>query len=115
MASEALKITNELREKYLAMLVDFFEKQGDDTCVISSGAFMLPCVDSIGNDRWVRIVVEVPSKANEEDGTDGYSLRDAYKLKVENKAKKAEDSKKKAEADKAKREAKKLKAESSAD
>ena len=103
MASEALKITNELREKYLKKLVDFFESQNDETCIISSGSFMVPCVDSLGDDRWIRIAVEVPKKASEEDGTDGYSLRDAYNLKKQSNAEKAEARKKKVAEAKAKK------------
>ena len=55
---------------------------------------MIPAVDSEGEDRWVKFSVIIPKDADEESGTDGYSLAREYDLKLEaaaaRKAKQAE-------------------------
>lgn len=100
-------ITDMMRAQFTADLAEFLEqKYGCDVCKTAAGTLMIPCVDSEGNDRWLKYSVIVPKDASEEDGTDGYSLAREYDLKVaaaeDRKAKAAE----KAAAAKAKREAK---------
>ena len=100
-------LTDMMRAQFTTDLAEFLEqKYGCDVCKTAAGTLMIPCVDSEGNDRWLKYSVIVPKEATEEDGTDGYSLAQEYNLKVaaatERKAKAAE----KAAAAKAKKESK---------
>ena len=44
---------------------------------------MIPTVDGAGEDRWVKFSIIIPKDANEEDGTDGYSLAQEYQMKLD--------------------------------
>jgi predicted Zn-dependent protease len=67
---------------------------------------MFPTVDAAGEDRWVKVSVIIPKDANEEDGTDGYSLAREYQLKVDAAEERARKAKEKAETARAKAAAK---------
>ena len=87
-------IDDMMRASYLKDLVEFLdEKYGCDVCQTAAGTVMIPCLDSTGEERWVKFSVIVPKDASEEAGTDGYSLEREYRLKldaaVERKAKAA--------------------------
>ena len=92
-------ITDELRAKYTADLATFLaEKYDTDVCQTAAGTLMIPVVDSNGDDRWVKFSIIIPKLADEAEGTDGYSLAQEYKLKLDSKvAKKAEAERKSAE------------------
>lgn len=109
MAVSAKVITDNLRDRFVEKIADFF---WDETEVLqtASGTLYLPTLDETGAERWIKISVIVP-KASEEEGTDGYSLAAEYKAKLAEKAeKKAKAEKEKAAKiakDAARREAKK--------
>ena len=104
-------LDNELREKVLNMVMDFFGAKGEDIMQTNSNECAFPCVDSDGNDKWIQIVVKVPTGGRDEDGYDGYGVAESYQLKLkekEEKKKEAEEKKqKKIEKDKKLREKKK--------
>lgn len=101
-----------LRAEYTQKIFDFISENFDcDVCRTATGTIMIPAVDSEGEDRWVRFVISIPN-ASEEDGTDGYSLAEAYKLKLEEDRAKAEARAKAKEEKLAKAKAKKEKKES---
>jgi hypothetical protein len=92
-------LDNELREKVLKTIMEFYAEKGEDVMQTNSNECAFPCVDSDGNDKWIQIVVKVPSGARDEDGYDGYGVAESYKIKVREK----EEKKKEAEAKKAKK------------
>lgn len=76
-------ITDMMRAQFTADLAEFLEqKYGCDVCKTAAGTLMIPCVDSEGNDRWLKYSIIVPKEATEEEGTDGYSLAHEYDLKA---------------------------------
>ena len=93
------KLDNEIREKFLKILMDFFEKNEEDVMQTNSNEFAFPIVDDEGNDKWVQIVVKVPTGGRDEDGYDGYGVAESYKMKLKEK----EEKKKEAETKKAKK------------
>ena len=101
MASNRI-LDNELREKVLKTIMDFFTEKNE--CAF-------PCVDSDGNDKWIQIVVKVPTGGRDEDGYDGYGVAESYRIKVKEKEEKRreneEKKQKKIERDKKLREKKK--------
>lgn len=89
------EITDQLRAKFTQELAEFLAAKYDtDVCKTAAGTLMIPVVDSEGEDRWIKFSVIIPKDADEESGTDGYSLAHEYDLKVEaaaqRKAKQAE-------------------------
>jgi hypothetical protein len=97
-------ITDQLRERFTADLVEFLAAKYDvDVCRTAAGTLMIPAVDVAGEDRWIKFNVIIPKDANEEDGTDGYSLAREYDLKLQTAAERKERREKEAAARAAKR------------
>lgn len=100
-------IANEVREKFVSDLFDFFVKNGEDVGRITSGSFNFPIVWN-GEEGAVEIVVKVPKY----DSDEIYALRDDYKLKCDNaeakKKERAEAKARKIEKDSKAREEKRL-------
>lgn len=100
-------ITDQLRARFTADFTEFLAQKYDvDVCRTAAGTLMIPAVDDAGEDRWVKISVIIPKDANEEDGTDGYSLAHEYELKLQAAADRKERREKEAAARAAKRAAK---------
>ena len=100
-------ITDQLRARFTADFTEFLAQKYDvDVCRTAAGTLMIPAVDDAGEDRWVKISVIIPKDANEEDGTDGYSLAQEYELKLQAAADRKERREKEAAARAAKRAAK---------
>ena len=77
-------ITDKLRSRFTSELAAFLSEKYDvDVCQISAGTLMIPTVDDAGEDRWVKFSIIIPKDANEEDGTDGYSLAQEYQMKLD--------------------------------
>ena len=100
-------ITDQLRARFTADFTEFLAQKYDvDVCRTAAGTLMIPAVDDAGEDRWVKISVIIPKDANEENGTDGYSLAREYELKLQAAADRKERREKEAAARAAKRAAK---------
>ena len=110
MASNRL-LDNELREKILKTVMEFFTEKGEDVMQTNSNECAFPCVDSDGNDKWIQIVVKIPTGGRDEDGYDGYGVAESYRIKVKEKEEKRKENEekkqKKIERDKKLREKKK--------
>lgn len=106
-------LDNQLRNVYLEKIIDFFRKNEEDILQTGSNECVFPVLDSEGNEKWIQVVVKVPTGGRDGEGFDGYSMAESYQLKLKEKAeKKAEAEKKKAakiERDKKLREKKKEK------
>lgn len=81
MASNQKQITDSLRAEWTEKFMAYVYAHDTDVCQTAAGTFMFPVVDAAGEDRWIKVSVIIPKDANEEDGTDGYSLAHEYKLK----------------------------------
>lgn len=103
----AKNVTDNLRASFTRELAEFLaQKYETDVCQTAAGTLMIPVVDEAGEDRWLKFSVIVPKDANEEDGTDGYSLAAEYNAKLEAATERKAKAAEKAAAAKAKREAK---------
>ena len=97
MASNKI-LSEAIRVDYLSKIRESFEQLGDEVLVTGSNEIAIPVVDSEGNERWVQIVVKIPSGSRDGEPFDGYSLAEDYQMKCEEKRIKAEETaKKKAE------------------
>lgn len=93
------KVLNDtLRTAYLRKAKEAFEQLGEEVLVTGSGEIAIPCLDAEGNEKWVQIVVKVPSGSRDGEPFDGYSLEEDYRMKQAEKEEKAKEAaKKKAE------------------
>ena len=114
------KVSHEnLRQKYLDILIDFLstkkdengEDDGEEILRISSNVIAFPVVDENGEDEFIEITVKVPLGTKDE-AYDGYARQEEYLMKVREKEEKAKEKAKakaeKIERDKKLREQKKL-------
>lgn len=77
----------EVRENYLATLVEFFTSNGEDVLRTKSNQICIPVVDREGNEDFLTITLAIPTgERGTTEGFDGYSLAEEYKIKCENKA-----------------------------
>lgn len=107
MATNQKAVTDSLRANWTATFKAFVSNNFDtDVCQTAAGTFMFPVVDAAGEDRWVKVSVIIPKDADEEDGTDGYSLAREYQLKVDAAEERARKREEEAQAKAAKRAAK---------
>lgn len=74
--------TDALRAQWTKELMDFVAQTDTDVCQTAAGTFMFPVVDAAGDDRWIKVSIIVPKEAEEESGTDGYSLAHEYQMKL---------------------------------
>lgn len=81
MASNQKQTTDMLRADWTKALMDYVRAHDTDVCQTAAGTFMFPVVDAAGDDRWVKVSVIIPKAAEENDGTDGYSLAQEYEMK----------------------------------
>ena len=99
-------VTDALRAQYTSDLAEFLARKYDtDVCRTAAGTLMIPVVDEAGEDRWVKFSIIIPKEADEESGTDGYSLAKEYDLKQEAAAERKAKAAEKAEKARAKAEA----------
>ena len=88
------KLNDLLREHFLGIVTETFEQLDEEVLVVNSNELSIPCLDSAGNEKFVNIIVKVPTGARGED-YDGYEMAEDYKFKLEEKQKKAEEKEKK--------------------
>lgn len=90
-------ITDQLRNRFTADLAEFLAAKYDvDVCQTAAGTIMIPAVDGVGEDRWVKFSCIIPKDADEANGTDGYSLAHEYQLKMDAAAARKEEAARKA-------------------
>ena len=108
-------LDNQLRNVYLENIMEFFRKNEEDVLQSGSNECVFPVLDSEGNEKWIQVVVKVPTGGRDGEGFDGYGIAESYQLKLkekEQKMKEKEEKKqKKIEKDKKMREKKKEKSE----
>lgn len=111
------KILHEgIRQKYMNEVVQYFSNKGEEILITGSQEIAIPCLDKEGNEEFIVITFKVPTGSRDGDPYDGYSMAEAYEMKVREQKAKAEkakaDKERKIARDKAEREAKaKAKAE----
>lgn len=76
-------LDNELRTNFLKIIMDYFTEKNEDVKQTGSNECAFPCLDSEGNEKWIQIIVKVPTGGRDEDGYDGYGVAESYKLKVQ--------------------------------
>ncbi len=86
------EIANELRARMAQIAIDAYKEAGFEVLQTAGGTWYIPCLDVNGDEAWFKLGAIIPTSASEEDGTDGYSLSNAYQITVEQAAAKKEAS-----------------------
>lgn len=116
MAISKKQLHEKIRQRFMKIVVDHLANSGEEILLVGSQEIAIPCLDEEGNDEYVVITFKVPTGSRDGDPYDGYSMAEAYAMKIKEQAEKAEKAKaekeRKIARDKAQREAKaKAKAE----
>ena len=98
MAKSRKALRDEMKERYLKKLIEFFSET-EEVLRVKSNEVAFPIVDDEGNEDFMVITLKIPTGANK--GTepyDGYAMAQEYEINQKLKAEKAkEQAKKKAE------------------
>lgn len=99
------QLDEEIKMRFLEGVSEHLSNVGEEVLRVGSNELALPVVDSEGEERWLVLTFKVPTGSRDGEAYDGYSMKQDYEMKLQEKAEKAEEKAKKAEKDKAKREA----------
>ena len=106
MAKTAKVLNEEIKVRFLDGVAEHLTQVGEEVLRVGSNEIALPVVDEDGNEKWLVLTFKVPTGSRDGDVYDGYSMAEDYKMKCEEKERKAKEKAEKAAKDKAKREAK---------
>jgi hypothetical protein len=106
MAKTAKVLNEEIKGRFLDGVSEHLTNAGEEVLRVGSNEIALPVVDEDGNEKWLVLTFKVPTGSRDGDAYDGYAMAEDYKMKCEDKERKAKEKAEKAAADKAKREAK---------
>lgn len=100
------QLDEEIKLRFLEGVGEHLTNAGEEVLRVSSNELALPVVDSEGEERWLVLTFKVPTGSRDGEAYDGYSMKQDYEMKLQEKAEKMKAKAEKAEKDKAKREAK---------
>ena len=100
------QLDEEIKVRFLEGVSEHLSNVGEEVLRVGSNELALPVVDSEGEERWLVLTFKVPTGSRDGDAYDGYSMRQDYEMKLQEKAEKQAAKDAKAAKDKAKREAK---------
>lgn len=99
------QLDEEIKVRFLEGVSEHLTNAGEEVLRVSSNELALPVVDSEGEERWLVLTFKVPTGSRDGEAYDGYSMKQDYEMKLQEKAEKAKAKAEKAAKDKAKREA----------
>ena len=91
MATSNKVLDAKLRTQYLDKLTEFLKNEGEEVLRTGANELAFPCVDEEGNDKFISIIVKVPTGSREGEPYDGYALAEDFKMKLERDAEKAKE------------------------
>lgn len=98
MALSNKALNDKIRARELQRIKEFFLGCDEDVQITGNGELCFPVVDEAGGEKWVQIVIKIPTGARDGEPFDGYSMAEDFKMAQEAKAAKAaEAARKKAE------------------
>ncbi len=106
MAKTAKVLNEEIKVRFLDGVAEHLTQVGEEVLRVGSNEIALPVLDEEGNEKWLVLTFKVPTGSRDGDAYDGYAMAEDYKMKCEDKERKAKEKAEKAAKDKAKRKAK---------
>lgn len=89
------ELMNRLRAKYVENFIEFARNMGEEAMQTASNQFTFPVVDDMGNERWIQVVIKVPTGARKDEvaAYDGYVEAEDYEFKLKEAEKKKAEKK----------------------
>lgn len=89
------ELMNRLRAKYVESFIEFARNMGEEAMQTASNQFTFPVVDDMGNERWIQVVIKVPTGARKDEvaAYDGYLEAEDYEFKLKEAEKKKAEKK----------------------
>ena len=106
MAKTAKVLNEEIKVRFLDGVSEHLTNAGEEVLRVGSIEIAIPVVDEDGNEKWLVLTFKVPTGSRDGEAYDGYSMKQDYEMKLQEKAEKVKAKAEKAAKDKAKREAK---------
>ena len=106
MAKTAKVLNEEIKGRFLDGVSEHLTNAGEEVLRVGSNEIAIPVVDEDGNEKWLVLTFKVPTGSRDGDAYDGYAMAEDFKMKCEDKERKAKEKAEKAAKDKAKRAAK---------
>lgn len=89
MAMTRKALREALKNDYIKTIIEALAAAGEDVGMVGSNEFNLPVVDAEGNEDFIVVKVSIPTGTRDGDAYDGYGEREAYTMKMADKADKA--------------------------
>ena len=81
-------LREKIKENYLKEICQFYADK-EDVLRVGSNEIAFPVVDEEGNEDFLVITFKVPTGSRDGEPYDGYSMAEAYTMKIADKAEKA--------------------------
>ena len=92
------QLDEEIKARSLKDVTEHLSNVGEEVLRVGSNEIALPVVDTEGEERWLVLTFKVPTGSRDGEEYDGYSMKEAYEMRLAEKAAKAEEAaRKKAE------------------
>ena len=90
------ELMNRLRAKYVKNFMEFARNMGEEAMQTASNQFTFPVVDEAGGERWIQVVVKVPTGARKDEvaAYDGYVEAEDYEFRMKEAEKKKNEKEK---------------------
>ena len=91
MAKTAKVLNEEIKARFLAGVSEHLTNAGEEVLRVGSNEIALPVLDEEGNEKWLVLTFKVPTGSRDGDAYDGYAMAEDYKMKCEDKERKAKE------------------------
>lgn len=91
MAKTAKVLNDEIKVRFLDGIAEHLTQVGEEVLRVGSNEIALPVLDEDGNEKWLVLTFKVPTGSRDGDAYDGYSMAEDYKMKCEDKERKAKE------------------------
>ncbi len=78
-----------LRNRYLKLVSEFLQKEGEEVLITGTNEIAIPCVDAEGNDEFLVLNVKVPTGSRDGEAYDGYAMAQDFAMKQKEREEKA--------------------------
>lgn len=82
------ELNNKIRTKYMKKIAKVLEEAGEEVLQIATNSLAIPTLDSQKNEKWLKIVLSVPTGSRDGEPFDGYAEQEDFNFKEETKKKK---------------------------
>lgn len=91
MAVSQKKLNDALREEYLDKIIEMLGDWEDEILRVGTNEIAIPCVDAEKNEKFIQVVVKVPTGSRDGEPYDGYALAEDYQMKLKIKEEKRKE------------------------